>query len=80
MSEDWKKYAADFNAMTDDEVEMEANNARTTIEEQEDWLEAVAAWEAAGKPRAPSSAQAELEAQRTMTDATFELAPTEAIQ
>jgi len=51
VSDHWKKYAADFNAMSDAEVERERNAEREKLEEAEDWLEAVAAWEAAGKPR-----------------------------
>jgi hypothetical protein len=52
MSEHWKTYATDFNAMTDAEIEAETERARSEVEELEDWLEAVASWEAAGKPRA----------------------------
>jgi hypothetical protein len=52
MTDAWKKYAADFRNMTDAEIERESEDARVLIEKQEDWLEAVALWEAAGKPRA----------------------------
>lgn len=48
----WKKYEADFNAMTDAEIARETEACRAQVEEAEDWLEAVAAWEEAGKPRA----------------------------
>lgn len=51
MSAAWKRYAADFNAMTDEEVEEERRRAQDLVDEQESWLEAVASWEAAGKPR-----------------------------
>jgi len=51
MSEQWKAYAADFNAMTDEQIEAESDRARELIAEQEEWLEAVASWEAAGRPR-----------------------------
>lgn len=51
MGDLWKKYAADFNALTDKEVEYERAAAQALVDEQEDWLEAVASWEAAGKPR-----------------------------
>jgi hypothetical protein len=51
MTDPWKKYAADFRAMTDDEIDVVSEQARREIEEHEDWLEAVASWEAAGKPR-----------------------------
>lgn len=55
----WRRYAADFNAMTDAEIESECNFERSLLDEAESWLEAVAAWEAAGKPRAAlASAQA----------------------
>jgi hypothetical protein len=47
----WQKYAADFNAMTDQEIEHECNVSRDQVEEAEDWLDAVASWEAAGRPR-----------------------------
>lgn len=50
----WKRYEADFNAMTDEEVEAERASAQALVDEQEEWLEAVAAWEAAGKPRSTS--------------------------
>jgi len=51
MKDAWKKYAADFNALNDEEIEAESNVERNKLEEAEDWLEAVASWEAAGKPR-----------------------------
>jgi len=51
MIEQWKAYAADFNAMSDKEIEDECNQCRDQVNEAESWLEAVATWEAAGKPR-----------------------------
>ena len=51
MSEEWKKYENDFNAMTDAEIEQESEQMRDQVNEAEDWLEAVASWEVAGKPR-----------------------------
>ena len=48
---EWKRYAADFSNMTDAEIEQESEASRTALWEAEDWLEAVASWEAAGKPR-----------------------------
>lgn len=51
MADLWKKYAADFNAMTDEEIERETQSCRDDLEEAESWLEAVASWEAAGRPR-----------------------------
>jgi len=51
MTDAWKQYAADFDAMTDEEIEHERKCAQCLVDEQEGWLEAVASWEAAGKPR-----------------------------
>jgi len=52
MSDDaWKQYAADFRNMTDEEIEFECRTCRDQLDEAESWLEAVASWEAAGKPR-----------------------------
>ena len=51
MNEYWKQYAADFNAMTDAEIEAETDRAQSEINQLEDWVEAVSSWEAAGKPR-----------------------------
>lgn len=47
----WYNYRGDFNSMTDEEVEKEVQRAQDKIDEQEEWLEAVASWKAAGKPR-----------------------------
>jgi len=49
--EAWKQYAADFSAMTDAEIEEETRQCRDQVDEAESWLEAVASWEDAGKPR-----------------------------
>lgn len=51
MDDAWKAYAADFDALTDEEVERERANSQNIIDEEEKWTEAVASWEAAGKPR-----------------------------
>lgn len=51
MFEPWRSYAADFNSMTDDQVEEETRRAEDALNKAEEWLEAVAAWKAAGKPR-----------------------------
>lgn len=57
MNEAWKQYEADFNAMGDEEIERESEHCRAQVDEAESWLEAVASWEAAGKPRtAPKAA------------------------
>lgn len=55
MNDAWKQYAADFNAMSDEEIEQERQHAQDLVNEQESWLEAVASWEAAGKPRGPEA-------------------------
>lgn len=51
MTEAWKQYQGDFNAMTDQEIESECETCRSQLDEAESWLEAVVAWEAAGRPR-----------------------------
>jgi hypothetical protein len=51
MSEAWRQYRADFNAMNDEEIERETEFYRNQVDEAESWLEAVASWEAAGRPR-----------------------------
>jgi len=51
LDERWKRYAADFNAMTDAEIEDECESERRKVEEAEDWLDAVASWKKAGRPR-----------------------------
>jgi hypothetical protein len=56
MTDLWKQFAGDFNSMTDEEIDHEANYCRDQIEENEAWLEAVASWEAAGKPRSVGGA------------------------
>ena len=51
MKKAWKQYDSDFNGMTDVEIEEECERCRYEVDEAESWLEAVASWEAAGKPR-----------------------------
>jgi len=51
MKEDWQGYSADFDAMTDEEIDEEVLCEQSKLDEAESWLEAVAAWKAAGKPR-----------------------------
>ncbi len=51
MENVWKEYEGDFNALTDDQIEQECRDAEDEIFGAESWLEAVAAWKAAGKPR-----------------------------
>lgn len=47
----WSKYQNDFDAMTDKQVENEKKRSQDLIDEHEEFVEAVAAWEAAGRPR-----------------------------
>ena len=47
----WSQYQADFNSMSDEEIEEECSQSRNQVDEAESWLEAVAAWTEAGKPR-----------------------------
>ena len=47
----WKKYAADFDAMTDAQIDRETLEASDRIDADTEWVDAVTAWEAAGKPR-----------------------------
>jgi len=51
QTEAWREYENDFNGMTDEEVEEERRSAEADRDEAESWLEAVASWEAAGRPR-----------------------------
>lgn len=51
MENAWQQYAADFNNLSDDEIASEVAMCRAQVEEAESWLEAVASWEAAGRPR-----------------------------
>lgn len=53
LSNAWKEYEGDFNSLTDEEVEREVRKAENDLDEAESWLEAVASWKAAGKPRKP---------------------------
>lgn len=47
----WKEYENDFNAMTDEQIEAECRHEQNKLDEAESWLEAVALWKKAGKPR-----------------------------
>lgn len=57
QSDEWRQYAADFDALTDEQIKYECDSALRDLEEAESWLEAVAAWEAAGKPRTAAKVQ-----------------------
>jgi hypothetical protein len=52
MDSAWKRYEGDLNAMSDEDIEIETRRAEDMLAEAEDWLEAVASWKAAGRPRA----------------------------
>jgi hypothetical protein len=54
----WAKFQNDFNAMSDDDVIEENRRMEDRLGEAEEWLEAVAAWEAAGRPRTTPEATA----------------------
>lgn len=47
----WEQYRGDFNSMTDEEIEREVEAEQNKLDEAESWLEAVASWKEAGKPR-----------------------------
>lgn len=51
MDNAWSKYQNDFNNMSDNDVLDEVRRMEAQLDEAEDWLEAVTAWEAAGSPR-----------------------------
>lgn len=47
----WQKFQNDFDAMSDADIADEARRSQDQLDEAEEWLEAVAAWESAGRPR-----------------------------
>lgn len=51
MENIWKEYENDFNAMTDEEIEDECRDCQNQVDDAQSWLEAVASWKMAGKPR-----------------------------
>lgn len=55
----WAKYQNDFDAMSDAEVDAETRHTETQASEAEEWLEAVEAWNAAGRPRRSKSVSRE---------------------
>ena len=57
MDNVWREYATDFDNMTDEEIENERQISQSLIDENESWVEAVASWEAAGKPRASANSK-----------------------
>lgn len=57
MKDIWQKYSGDFNAMTDAEIDREAGEAQAKIDKEVEFVEAVAAWKKAGKPRSLKGAE-----------------------
>ena len=51
----WKEYENDFNAMTDAEIELECRYCEKQVDEAQSWLDSVASWKMAGKPRKKES-------------------------
>jgi len=51
MSEAWAKFKNDLNAMSDNDIIEENRRMEDQQAEAEEWLEAVSAWEGAGRPR-----------------------------
>lgn len=47
----WSKFQNDFDAMTDVQIDAETSDMQDQLEQAEEWLEAVSAWETAGRPR-----------------------------
>lgn len=55
MDNAWEKYRGDFNSMTDEQIEEAIKDAQAIIDREEAWVEAVASWKKAGKPRGPAN-------------------------
>lgn len=55
----WSKFENDFAAMTDAEIDQVSRDEQDKLDEAEEWLAAVAAWEAAGKSRKPKEEAAQ---------------------
>ena len=47
----WEYHKGDFNSMTDEQIDEVTKEAEEQVEAYEKWLEAVASWKDAGKPR-----------------------------
>jgi hypothetical protein len=56
MKDIWQKFSGDFNAMTDAEIDQELDQAQAKIDEETEFVEAVAVWKKAGKPRSNKGA------------------------
>ena len=52
MNPAWEKFRNDFKNMSDNDIIEETRRMSDQLDEAEEWLEAVAAWEADGSPRA----------------------------
>lgn len=57
MNNIWKQYTDDFNQMTDEEIDNETRRSQDLVNEHTEWLEAVASWVSAGKPRDKENTQ-----------------------
>lgn len=51
MTEKWEAYKETLDVMSDEAVERSAQNSIVTIDAHTEWLEAIASWVAAGRPR-----------------------------
>lgn len=51
MEDIWKEFANDFKNMSDEAIKRETEDMQRNFDEAESWLEAVASWERAGRPR-----------------------------
>lgn len=49
--ETWKRYEEEFNTLTDEEIAEETSYCLGEVVEVQDWLDALASWNAAGRPR-----------------------------
>jgi hypothetical protein len=47
----WRQYSQDFDLMTDEEIDQHTKFCIEDKHDAECWLDAVASWEAAGRPR-----------------------------
>lgn len=47
----WSQFQNDFDAMSDKDVDDKTRSMADQLDEAEEWLEAVAEWRSAGRPR-----------------------------
>lgn len=57
MNDIWQQFSGDFNAMTDAEIDQEVDQAQDRIDKETEFVEAVSAWKAAGRPRSKKGAE-----------------------